>query len=328
MLIPHFWAEARIQNKLPSRQITVRRWGWSDTNQAEAQAMADQRAHEAMDRLLAGDDKLVRRELIETYGVEGGTPIREEVVSRHGNLVITRNTYGSLCLNAPNVFFADVDARLERFGRRFNLSGCLGLMALGVGLGLLLHSIALALSGMFILPMAILRIQNLINEKRRPLQEAKAKADALATVRAFASAHPSWHLRVYETPAGYRLLAMHDVFDPAGDAAKTAFDGLRADEIFVRLCAIQGCFRARVSPKPWRLAKQMPVSLPKSRWPYPLEQMPRRQQWVEAYNQQAPNYASCRFIEALGSSEIHPEAEAVRALHDEQCKALTELPLA
>ncbi len=110
MLIPYFWAESRLQTKSPSKQVTVKRWGWSDISQEDAQAVADSRAQEAMDRILDGEN-VRRREIKDAYGTEEGVPIREEVVSRHVNIAITRNSYGSLCLNTPNVFFADVDAQ-------------------------------------------------------------------------------------------------------------------------------------------------------------------------------------------------------------------------
>jgi len=35
-------------------------------------------------------------------------PIREEIVSRHGDTIITRNSYGARCLNTPNALFADI----------------------------------------------------------------------------------------------------------------------------------------------------------------------------------------------------------------------------
>lgn len=109
MLIPYFWAEARLQNKSSGKQVTVRRWGWSDLNQADAQALANRRAQDALQRVLAGES-LHRRETKDSYGTQEGVPIREEVVSRHGENVVTRNSYGSLCLNAPRVLFADIDA--------------------------------------------------------------------------------------------------------------------------------------------------------------------------------------------------------------------------
>ena len=43
MLIPQYWAEARVQHRSPNRgtQVTLRRFGWSELSQADAQQMAD-----------------------------------------------------------------------------------------------------------------------------------------------------------------------------------------------------------------------------------------------------------------------------------------------
>jgi hypothetical protein len=43
------------------------------------------------------------------YGLEGGTPIREEVLERRDESVMTRNSYGAHCLNTENVAIADID---------------------------------------------------------------------------------------------------------------------------------------------------------------------------------------------------------------------------
>ena len=69
MLIPYFWAECRLQNK-----------------QAKKQALVNRRAKEAMERILGGET-LRRLETKDAYGAEDGVPIREEVVSRHGDAV-------------------------------------------------------------------------------------------------------------------------------------------------------------------------------------------------------------------------------------------------
>ena len=134
MLVPHFWAETRLQNRLPTKQVTVRRWGWSDLSQEDAQALADRRAREAMERILSGEN-LRRRETKDSYGTEDGVPIREEVIARHGNVVITRNSYGSLCLNTPNVLFADVDAQWHG-AFKLNFGGCLLILIAGISAGL------------------------------------------------------------------------------------------------------------------------------------------------------------------------------------------------
>ncbi|NDF01697.1 MAG: hypothetical protein EB034_26050, partial [Verrucomicrobia bacterium] len=100
MNIPRFWAEARAQHRERGKQVTVRRFGWSATSESEAQANAQARADEALERLLAGE-KLDRREPKVAYNGAEGVPIREEIIAEHGTDVITRNSYGALCLNTP-----------------------------------------------------------------------------------------------------------------------------------------------------------------------------------------------------------------------------------
>jgi hypothetical protein len=121
MIIPEYWAEARLQHRDRKRQVTMRRFGWSDIGQAEAQAHAEARVREAMDRALAGET-LPRRERRVAYNGADGMPIREEIVDRAGDTVITRNGYGALCLNTPNVLFADIDHEAHSSPRRVLVS--------------------------------------------------------------------------------------------------------------------------------------------------------------------------------------------------------------
>jgi hypothetical protein len=326
MLIPHYWAEARLQHKAAGKQVTVRRWGWSDASQTDAQTLAEKRVQDAMQRILSGEN-LQRRETRDSYGTQEGVPIREELVSRHGENVVTRNSYGSLCLNAPRVFFADIDAQWPH-ALRVPTMGCLFLVLAGLGVGLWQRSVVIAAAIAIGLPWLWSGIAKQINRMRRPKGEMIAKQQRLDAIRAFSAAQPDWHLRVYETPAGYRLLAMHEVFEPGGEPARRALEALNSDRRFATLCALQQCFRARVSPKYWRIGYKPEGSLPKSKWPFPPEHLPRRRRWVAGYDALARNYASCRFLERLGSSTIHPEAEAVRVVHDQFCQAESRLPLA
>lgn len=326
MLIPFFWAESRLQTKSRTKQVTVKRWGWSDISQIEAQEMADRRVQEGMNRILNGED-VRRRETIDAYGTEDGVPIREEVVSRHGIVAITRNSYGSLCLNTPNVFFADVDAQWKG-ALEISFRAYLFVLLVGITAGILQKSFLLG-AGIVIGVLWLWSIANSwINKRRRPVGEAKVKQEHLAAIRAFIAEHPEWHLRVYETPAGYRLLAMHQVFDPQGEISRDALKALNSDVRFARLCALQSCFRARVSPKYWRIGYEPKEQLPKSKWPFPPEHLPRRQAWLAGYEILAPRFASCRFIERLGSNVVHPDAEEVREIHDRLSQSNTSLPLA
>ncbi|MFN0080282.1 MAG: hypothetical protein ACKVY0_27765 [Prosthecobacter sp.] len=326
MVIPHFWAESRLQSKTPAKQVTVKRWGWSDISQEDAQSVADRRAQEAMERILSGED-IRRRELKDAYGAEDGVPIREEVISRHENAIVTRNSYGSLCLNTPNVFFADVDAPW-RGAWRIHPAGCLSVVIAGIVVGIWQRSPLLGCAIAIGIPWLWSLVNNSVNRMRRPTAEALAKQENLAAIRSFAASHPEWHLRVYETPAGFRLLAMHAAFDPTGEAAKAALNDLNSDKRFATLCALQACFRARVSPKYWRMGYKPKELLPKSKWPFPPEHVQRRERWVAGYQAIVPKFASCRFIERLGSPIVHPDAESVRALHDQLCRADSSLPLA
>ena len=131
MIIPKYWAEARLQHRERKRQITVRRFGWSDVGEAEARAHADLRVREALERVLAGE-KLPRRERRVAYNGAKGMPIREEIVDRAGDTVITRNGYGALCLNTPNVLFADIDFAVESRPRHV-LASMVLVFALSVG---------------------------------------------------------------------------------------------------------------------------------------------------------------------------------------------------
>ncbi|UUZ56064.1 hypothetical protein LP419_12210 [Massilia sp. H-1] len=108
MIVPNFWAEARTQYRSKGKQITIRRFGWSDASQEDAQNNAQARADEALKRAVSGEP-LPRRERKVPYNGADGLPIREEVVARHGETVITRNSYGARCLNTPDVLFADID---------------------------------------------------------------------------------------------------------------------------------------------------------------------------------------------------------------------------
>lgn len=102
MIVPAFWAEARAQRREQNRQVTVRRFGWSDESLTAAQAHAETRAAEALLRIWSGDKKLLRREPKIAYNGAHGVPIREEIIARQGDAIVTRNGYGAHCLNTPN----------------------------------------------------------------------------------------------------------------------------------------------------------------------------------------------------------------------------------
>jgi hypothetical protein len=63
-------------------------------------------------------------------------------------------------------------------------------------------------------------------------------------------------------------------------------------------------------------------------WPIDPARLPERRRWTEAYEKAAGNFASCRFIEALGSGRVDHTAAEVQRIHDELCQASSTLAIA
>lgn len=325
MLVPKYWAEASAKHRQRGKQVTVRRFGWSNDSAEEAQRNAQSRADEALTRVVAGE-KLLRREPKVPYNGAEGVPIREEVLERHGDTVITRNIYGARCLNTPDVLFADIDfATGPRL--RFVLVVMLALAATAVLAGWYFRGGYLALlSGLMALLVGYSLAQMLHAAYLR--LTGGVEAQARRHVEGFMRAHPDWHLRLYRSPAGFRALVLHRRFDPAEAAVGEFFRALGADPVYVRMCQRQQCFRARISPKPWRIGIAAHIRSRPGVWPVQPEHLPERERWIEDYERRARDFASCRFVAAFGQGRIDRDADDVRALHDEFCRSDYDLPLA
>ena len=325
MKIPLFWAESRKRTRVGGRQFTIRRFGWSDVSMDDAEAMADKRASKDLAAAARGEVVDARERKVPYNGAEG-LPIREEVIAQRGESVLTRNSYGALCLNTPDVFFADIDTEFA-----LPMSWAAAVLAgFGVavvvmvisGTPLSLVGVALILA-LFLTPLAAdLSYRMYLSFIGGP------RLRAFRRISRFARRNPGWHLRVYETPAGYRVLAMHATFDPAGDVVHHSFRELAADPAYVAMCRRQRCFRARVSPKPWRAGVIEHIRPRRGVWPVAPHYLPSRKQWIQNYEAQSEGFASCRFVARFGSNHVHPAAESVRQWHDELSRAASELPLA
>lgn len=334
MLIPTYWAEARLQHRERKRTITLRRFGWSDIGDAEAQAHAEARVRDAMDRALAGET-LPRRERRVAYNGAEGVPIREEIVERHGDSVITRNAYGALCLNTPNVLFADMDAPKVR---RSIWMGCLPpLIAVGIVVSVAAAfvpmtwgaGVAFWLIGTLLLSILFEKtIDRVWFAPRRARAMRMWEPQAKARVAAFLDTRPDWSVRLYRTPAGLRLLAMHRTFDPHDPEVAACFEALGVDPMYARMCVRQNCFRARLTPKPWRMGLSRLRAPYSAAWRPEYATLPERAAWIERYDREAQRYSACRHLEDRGSGTTHADAESVRVLHDLRCRAERDLPLA
>lgn len=325
MIVAEFWAEAALKIRQGKQQLTVRRFGWSDQSQELAQSLAEERVRTAADAMVAGQ-KLPRRERKTAYNGADGMPIREEIVARDGDTVITRNGYGARCLNTPDVLFGDIDIDSGDKNIRSVLlaAALLGVAGLAAWFS---YSWGVLAAGM-IAAFVILRLGTGQTSQNKEARDRLVSHAARKHLDDFVAANPDWHLRLYETPAGMRVLAMHRLFDPDEDGVNRFFAAIKCDPIYARMCRNQKCFRARVSPKPWRIGISRHVRPCPGIWPIKRERMPLRLQWVAEYEAKAKRFAACRFITSIGSSVTDPKALSVQHLHDDLCQAGSSLPLA
>lgn len=325
MIVPRYWSEAKTRKIVNGRQFTIKRFGWSDISEQDAKVHAESRLAEAVSTLeKEGDVRRIDHKL--TYNGAEGIPIREEVVAQHQDVVISRNGYGALCLNTPDVLFADIDFRDEA---SFT-SGLITFVLLASVVATLAWVYQSSLLFLLGIGGVVIFSSTLANLTRRFVLKRKGGVEAitLEKIRAVAAAHPDLNVRVYRTPMGYRILLMNDTYAPASDRAIKLLQSFDSDRIYVQMCKNQQCFRARVSPKPWRIGVARLTPRP-GVWPIRAELMGERKKWIDVYARAAEHYASCHYVCQLGSSKVHEKAELVRRLHDDLCKATrSELQIA
>ena len=152
-------------------------------------------------------------------------------------------------------------------------------------------------------------LQRMLGAKAPNVEERYARP-----VMEWASRHPEVGLRLYRTAAGLRCLVTNQLFDPTGREAADMLRAFNSDPLYIRLCQAQQCFRARLTPKPWRIDMSGPPAQ------YPFEDTAsesRYRQWQQRYEQTITKYAACRLIRQIGPQQVHPEVEPILTLHDQ-----------
>lgn len=147
----------------------------------------------------------------------------------------------------------------------------------------------------------------------------------LERIRAACRRYERHGFRIYRTRSGFRVLATDLLLDPTSASTRELLDAFGSDPRFVRLCAVQETFRARLTPKPWRCDRSLPPGQ------HPREDAAARarfEEWLRGYESACERFATCRFLESVGSESAVPDARAVLEEHDRVTKATTQLPLA
>jgi hypothetical protein len=250
-------------------------------------AEAQRRAEERVREIA---DKVRTGQQLNRYGY-GERPLREEitqgVVNDTGREVgiVTRNVYGALVLNAANAMFIDID-----FADKGSSRSTGGGFSWGFG-------------------------------KRPPSQEDQH----VERITSWANSHADVGLRVYRTAAGLRCLITNQIFEPTRSDALDILRAFESDPVYVRLCQAQDCFRARLTPKPWRCNIAPPP------WRYPWDNADAEinsRVWERHYDQTSRSYAVCQLVKQFGPHEVHPNVAPILTLHDRFTSVEDQRPLA
>ena len=141
-------------------------------------------------------------------------------------------------------------------------------------------------------------------DTRPPKEQIFEMVKNLATTK-----YSQYAFRIYETYQGARVIVLGREFDPRDRDTKKMMDEFNCDPLYTMLCIKQGCYRARLTPKPSRMKfRSYKVK-------YPREGDDGEfQRWVSEYEGMSRSFSVCKFIEQVGAS--HYVTEVVR-LHDE-----------
>ena len=144
-------------------------------------------------------------------------------------------------------------------------------------------------------------------------------------VEAWAAQHPDLGLNIYRTFGGLRCLVINWPFDPSRPEALGILQDLKSDPLYIRLCQAQECFRARLTPKPWRCG----ISGRPPRYPFQSSELEAQaRDWEQQYDAVASAFTVCRLLKQVGPADVHPDVEPVLRLHDQMSCSLGNLPLA
>ncbi len=151
----------------------------------------------------------------------------------------------------------------------------------------------------------------------------KDKAFFVSKIEQYQKQNPHYTLKVYETFAGLRVVVTNQVFENYSASAKAIFSALGADPLYVKLCETQSCFRARLTPKPWRIN----IERPETRFPRQEQaELDEFASWVQQYEMASRSVSTVKLVSIFGKDFEHPDVARVLAVHDHySCTGATQL---
>ena len=301
MNIPKYWERKDVTFDIDGEEAQCTVWGYSDGDPEVARRMIEEKIPKVEEAIRLAWSARTQSDREDYYHVDAIREQRMEEFLQDGEeiAVITRNCYGAKIINCPEVMFVDIDTEEEAWYDWGHNSGCLGLF--------------------------------LGSSPKEPAEPAprpepsQAKLDALSRVKDYVDSNSGTGFRIYETTLGLRLIATNQLYEPASDEAMAIMKNLHSDELYMRLCRVQKCFRARLTPKPWRIGVSR---APWARaWGGPGSPHAGYDSWLENYTTVSKGYQACRFMEKISLEAPDPAIKEVVRVHDENCGVAGDLQL-
>jgi len=149
---------------------------------------------------------------------------------------------------------------------------------------------------------------------KRLFSKARSPVDViLESTRVWHAANPRHALRLYQTAAGFRVVFVEGTHHATDPKTIELLRSLNADPLYITLCKRQKCFRARLTPKPWRCE----VPPPGATFPYASDKIEQAQRtWEDLYIQRTASFATCKLLTTFGQETRDPVVKATLDLHD------------
>jgi hypothetical protein len=274
MKFPVYWIKVTHTGMNPEgKKMTVDAYGWSSISRENARLMGEKRAKRAFEA--------IGREKRKDYEYHDA-PFREEVVRKidAGGTeigVISRNRYGALVLNTSGVLFADIDfPQIKSDG-------------------------------------FVDALLSAFSSKRRMDKQKRQEALILDRLESWWLNHKSCSFRAYQTHSGFRIMFTDTVYDPKSSETKEILQALGSDPLYEKLTEKQECFRARLTPKPWRCG----IRRPPNEFPWETRDAEDKyRQWEKAYHDKCTGYGTCILVKEYGSPAKDLTVSTILKLHD------------
>jgi len=159
----------------------------------------------------------------------------------------------------------------------------------------------------------------LLGRRPRTAIERKANLQAFLTERLARPDLAGCPVRIYETPRGFRVVLSRRL-DPREHDTQRLLRSFHADPLYALLCQRQNCYRARLTPKPYRIGMRSA----RLRYPYPPGEVANIASWVAEYDRKRAGHAACKLLQVIGREK----PDAVIEYHDQRTGAQSGLPLA